>query len=203
VLDSLLQEKLKMGLEGDPELESTEESIVNWVWSEISSSYINLFLTAAILYLVYKILFPTPDPVPTEGEKPMPPLKKQDMTLAELKVYDGASEACDGHICVAVNGKIFDVTRGKRFYGPGGPYSGFAGRDATRGLATFSVEPVSDEYDDLSDLKPSELEQVKEWELQFSEKYDLIGKVLRPGEPKGSYSEDESDISEVEHEKKE
>jgi hypothetical protein len=29
------------------------------------------------------------------------------------------------------------------------------------------VEPVSDDYDDLSDLKPSEMEQVKEWELQF------------------------------------
>ena len=26
---------------------------------------------------------------------------------------------------------------------------------------------MSDEYDDLSDLKPSEMEQVKEWELQF------------------------------------
>ena len=31
----------------------------------------------------------------------------------------------------------------------------------------FSVEPVSDDYDDLSDLKPSEMDQVKEWELQF------------------------------------
>ncbi len=29
------------------------------------------------------------------------------------------------------------------------------------------MEPVSDDYDDLSDLKPSEMEQVKEWELQF------------------------------------
>ena len=78
--------------------------------------------------------------------------------------------------------KIFDVSKGKRFYGPGGPYSGFAGRDASRGLATFSVEPVSDDYDDLSDLKPGELEQVQEWELQFSEKYDLVGKLLKPGE---------------------
>ena len=26
---------------------------------------------------------------------------------------------------------------------------------------------VSDEYDDLSDLKPGEIEQVQEWELQF------------------------------------
>ena len=65
---------------------------------------------------------------------------------------------------------------------PGGPYSGFAGRDASRGLATFSVEPVSDDYDDLSDLKPGEMEQVQEWELQFSEKYDLVGKLLKPGE---------------------
>ena len=64
----------------------------------------------------------------------------------------------------------------------GGPYSGFAGRDASRGLATFSVEPVSDDYDDLSDLKPNEMEQVQEWELQFSEKYDLVGKLLKPGE---------------------
>ena len=63
-----------------------------------------------------------------------------------------------------------------------GPYSGFAGRDASRGLATFSVDPVSDEYDDLSDLKPGEMEQIQEWELQFSEKYDLVGKLLKPGE---------------------
>ena len=109
------------------------------------------------------------------------------MTLQQLKVYDGLTEECEGKICVAVNGKIFDVTKGKRFYGPGGPYSGFAGRDASRGLATFSVEPVSDDYDDLrllqihthkaktlsctvlffSDLKPGEMEQVQEWELQF------------------------------------
>ena len=46
-------------------------------------------------------------------------------------------------------GDVFVVTEG--------PYSGFAGRDASRGLATFSVDPVSDEYDDLSDLKPGEM----------------------------------------------
>ena len=42
----------------------------------------------------------------------------------------------------------------------GGPYSGFSGRDASRGLATFNVNAITDEYDDLSDLKPSEIEQV-------------------------------------------
>jgi len=37
------------------------------------------------------------------------------------------------------------------------------------------VEPVSDDYDDLSDLKPSEMEQVKEWELQFRSEQTLLG----------------------------
>ena len=51
------------------------------------------------------------------------------------------------------------------FFFLGGPYSGFAGRDASRGLATFNVSAINDEYDDLSDLKPSEIEQVctDEW----------------------------------------
>lgn len=51
----------------------------------------------------------------------------------------------------------------------GGPYSVFAGRDASRALATFSVDKTQfkDTYDDLSDLKPSQLESVKEWEMQF------------------------------------
>merc|ERR1712083_456391 len=142
------------------------------------------------------ILFQKDEEPVFNPEPPMPPMKKQDMTLQQLRQYDGVSESNAGRICVAVNGKIFDVTKGKRFYGPGGPYSGFAGRDASRGLATFSVEPVSDEYDDLSDLKPSEMEQVQEWELQFSEKYELVGRLLKPGEEGRSYSDEESDEEE-------
>ena len=88
----------------------------------------------------------------------MPRLKKRDMTLKDLRKYDGTGP--EGRVLVAVLGKIYDVTKGKRFYGPGGPYAGFAGRDASRGLATFNVDAINDEYDDLSDLKNSELEQV-------------------------------------------
>merc|ERR1711971_1103882 len=185
----------RMGLENDPLLEDTETSMVKWAWAELSSSWLNLGLTAAIVYLLYKILFQKEQEAPSPPEPPKPPVKKQDMTLQQLKVYDGESEACDGSICVAVNGKIFDVSKGKRFYGPGGPYSGFAGRDASRGLATFSMEPVSDDYDDLSDLKPGELEQVQEWKLQFLEKYDLVGKLLKPGEESRSYSDESSEES--------
>lgn len=47
----------------------------------------------------------------------MPKMKRQDMTLEQLKQFDGSGE--HERVCVAVNGKIFDVTRGKKFYGPG------------------------------------------------------------------------------------
>lgn len=67
-----------------------------------------------------------------------------------------------------VNGWYICV--GKRFYGPGGPYAAFAGRDASRGLATFSVA-ASDDFDDLSDLTPVQKESVKEWETQFTGLY--------------------------------
>lgn len=49
----------------------------------------------------------------------------------------------------------------------GGPYAAFGGRDASRGLATFSVSANTDGYDDLSDLNNAEMESVREWEAQF------------------------------------
>lgn len=52
----------------------------------------------------------------------------------------------------------------------GGPYAAFGGRDASRGLATFSVSCVKDDYDDLSDLNAMEMDSVREWEAQFKGK---------------------------------
>ena len=69
--------------------------------------------------------------------------------------------------------------------------------EEARALATFSVQSVSEEYDDVSDLKQSELNEVREWDLQFSEKYTLVGKLLKPGEQPSSYSDDD-DVTEDE-----
>lgn len=53
----------------------------------------------------------------------------------------------------------------------GGPYAAFGGRDASRGLATFSVTSSDNfEYDDLSDLNSMEMDSVREWEAQFKGK---------------------------------
>jgi len=52
----------------------------------------------------------------------------------------------------------------------GGPYSSFAGHDASRALALFQTEMVKEEYDDLSDLTAQQMESVKEWEEQLGGK---------------------------------
>ncbi|KAG6462623.1 hypothetical protein O3G_MSEX013372 [Manduca sexta] len=135
-------------------------------WEELTSP-LNLVLIAIIVYIIYKIIksnfeseksYPPPPP-------PLPKLRK-DLTVAELKKYDGTQS--DGRVLLAVNSVIFDVTKGKRFYGPGGPYAAFAGKDATRGLATGEVAASeNDEYDPCSDLTADEIASAKEWEEQF------------------------------------
>ena len=61
------------------------------------------------------------------------------------------SEDGENRILIAVNHKVIDVTRGRHLYGPGGPYDLYAGRDVSRGLATFTVDSsvVRETYDDL------------------------------------------------------
>nr|CAH8825583.1 unnamed protein product [Trichobilharzia regenti] len=105
---------------------------------------------------------------------------KRDFTLEELQKFDGKGE--HKRILIAVNGKIFDVTNnGQEFYG-----KVFAGKDASRALACFNLE-TKNEYDDLSDLTPDQMKTLREWELQFSERYDHIGRLLKPGEPHRVY----------------
>ena len=102
------------------------------------------------------------------------------MTLEELRKYDGKGP--DGRVCIAILGKVYDCTRGRKFYGPNGPYCTFAGRDATRALATFDVNAVKDDYDDHSDLTSNQRSSVEEWQIQLSERYDFVGKLVRPEE---------------------
>ena len=64
------------------------------------------------------------------------------------------------------------------FYGPGGPYALFAGRDASRALAKMSFE-ASDLTGDISGLGPFEVEALQEWELKFKSKYVTVGIIKK------------------------
>lgn len=174
--------------------EGSEEQIgfLTSVVNEIIYSPLNLVLVGVITFLVFKIFRSRQQPTSVPAPEPELPKLRQDFTVGELKKYDGNQP--DGRVLVAVNGTVYDVTKGKRFYGPGGPYSAFGGRDASRGLATFSVTSNdNDEYDDLSDLSAMEMESVREWEMQFKEKYVLVGRLLKPGEQPTNYSDEDED----------
>lgn len=165
-----------------------EETGVFSFFNDTIFSPVNLLLIVIMAVLVYKIYRKYTRSHAVTPVLNLPKLRK-DMTVAELRQYDGTQP--DGRVLIAVNGWIFDVTRGRRFYGPGGPYALFGGRDASRGLATFSVTSSDKEYDDLSDLNSMQMESVKEWEEQFREKYDLVGRLLKPGEEPMNYSDEE------------
>ncbi|XP_019415948.1 PREDICTED: probable steroid-binding protein 3 [Lupinus angustifolius] len=80
-------------------------------------------------------------------------------------------------IYVAVKGRVFDVTTGKSFYGPGGPYAMFAGKDASRALAKMSKndEDITPSLDGLSE---KEIGVLNDWETKFQAKYPVVGRVL-------------------------
>lgn len=62
------------------------------------------------------------------------------------------------------------------FYGPGGPYALFAGKDASRALAKMSFED-KDLNGDLIGLGVFEMEALQDWEYKFMSKYVKVGTV--------------------------
>ncbi|KAI6245316.1 Membrane steroid-binding protein 2 [Erysiphe necator] len=61
-----------------------------------------------------------------------------------LKIFDGTDTKKP--ILLAINGTVYDVTLGRRFYGPGGSYHFFAGKDASRAFVSncFDVDLTPD-----------------------------------------------------------
>ena len=62
----------------------------------------------------------------------------RDFTLEELSKYRDGEK-----IYLALGGKVYDVTKSAMFYGPGGAYHIFAGRDGTfsRRFLRFFIKP--------------------------------------------------------------
>ena len=75
----------------------------------------------------------------------------------------------------SVKGKIYDVSSRGEFYGPGGPYHCFAGRDASRALALGSLEEKDVLNSSLDGLNATELEALEEWIQSYDMKYDVVG----------------------------
>ncbi|KAM2976426.1 hypothetical protein FF2_013497 [Malus domestica] len=98
-----------------------------------------------------------------------------DMTEEQLREYDGSDP--NKPLLMAIRAQIYDVSSSRNFYGPGGAYAMFAGREASRALALLSFKP-QDINGNLEGLGPDELGILQDWEDKFIEKYDKVGELV-------------------------
>lgn len=105
-----------------------------------------------------------------------PPVQVGEISEEELKQYDGSDPKKP--LLMAIKGQIYDVSQSRMFYGPGGPYALFAGKDASRALAKMSFEE-KDLTGDISGLGPFELDALQDWEFKFMSKYTKVGTVTK------------------------
>jgi membrane-associated progesterone receptor component len=99
------------------------------------SSPTNIALFIILCYVAYLRIRPGSEFPPSviSGE----PIVFTYYTPHELSEFDGQKNK---RILMGIRGRVYDVTVGAHFYGPGGPYGNFAGRDASRGLSKQSFD---------------------------------------------------------------
>ncbi|KAL5079358.1 hypothetical protein RYX36_007779 [Vicia faba] len=98
-----------------------------------------------------------------------------EMTETELRLYNGSDKSKP--ILISVKGQIYDVSEGRNFYGPGGSYTMFAGKECSRALALLSFKP-QDINGNLQGLDESDLTILQDWEYKFIEKYPKVGQLV-------------------------
>lgn len=108
----------------------------------------------------------------TDMQKPPRPITKSELS--------GAVGGPGKDLYIAVkdpyNSKIdvFDVSSGDDFYGPGGPYHIFVGKNASHGLACSSTDPAK-VTGDLSTLTAHQKDTHMQWHAKYLSKYPVVG----------------------------
>jgi len=129
-------------------------------------------MSIMILQTLRSILFP-PKPIILKYQ----PQMLGDITLDELAKYNGLDPFRP--ILFAVRSHVYDVTEGRDFYGHGGGYHIFAGREISRALGIMSISE-KECNDNLADFTPRQHEILADWERKFNEKYTIVGRIVAP-----------------------
>ncbi|KAL1565567.1 Membrane steroid-binding protein 2 [Salvia divinorum] len=160
--------------------ETVKESITAYTGLS-PATFFTVLALGLTLYYVLSSLFGSSDAGRGRGHaseeqmEPLPPpVQLGEVTAEELKLYDGSDSKKP--LLMAIKGQIYDVTQSRMFYGPGGPYALFAGKDASRALAKMSFED-KDLNGDLTGLGVFEMEALQDWEYKFMSKYVKVGTV--------------------------
>ncbi|XP_022738508.1 membrane steroid-binding protein 2-like [Durio zibethinus] len=162
--------------------ETLEEAITAYTGLSAATFFTVLALLWAIYYAVTGLFGSSSDhhqrsrALEEQIEPLPPPVQLGEISEEELKQYDGSDSKKP--LLMAIKGQIYDVSQSRMFYGPGGPYALFAGKDASRALAKMSFEE-KDLTGDISGLGPFELEALQDWEYKFMSKYVKVGTIKK------------------------
>lgn len=98
------------------------------------------------------------------------------VTLEELEIADG-DEGRPAYL--SIRGRVYDVSAGTAFYGPGRPYHAFVGRDATRAFALGCTAPscISSSTDGLDEFQRKEIDRWIEL-YETHDKYTFVGTLV-------------------------
>ncbi|XP_059629293.1 membrane steroid-binding protein 2-like [Cornus florida] len=162
--------------------ETLKEAITVYTGLSPSTFFTVVALGLAIYYVISGLFGSSdqhhqrPRAVEEEMEPLPPPVQLGEITEEELKAYDGKDPKKP--LLMAIKSQIYDVSQSRMFYGPGGPYALFAGKDASRALAKMSFED-KDLTGDISGLGPFELDALQDWEYKFMSKYVKVGTIKK------------------------
>ena len=137
------------------------------------------------VYLGHKWMNPAPVEVveqqDEEEEEVEPP---RNFTQKQLADFDGKQCEKTGDtkaIYLSVNGIVFDVSNGRNFYGPGGPYEAFAGHECGVALAKMSLDTVHrDDLAGCDKLNHGEKMELERWieKFQYYSNYPIKGRLV-------------------------
>jgi len=125
---------------------------------------------------------PAPNSAAVPAAKPSPnspPSPPYVFSQAELKPFDGRASKT-ATIYIAIIGNVYDVTAGRKFYGPGREYSHFAGRDATKAFATGDSSPEG-LTDSVEGMEMDELQSIAGWKSFYDEHAEYTFKGVVEG----------------------
>ena len=140
---------------------------------------IPIFLALASAYVVYRFLMGNEASSAEEQQLAKESEPTRGYSRPDLTQYNGVDNE---RILIALKGTVYNVTQGKAFYGPGGSYHIFAGRDASRGLAKMSLEVKDVDDPSIDDLNLSEIDAMNNWAEKLAAKYPIVGHLVVPME---------------------
>mmetsp|Transcript_21063 Transcript_21063/g.25358 ORF Transcript_21063/g.25358 Transcript_21063/m.25358 type:complete len:290 (+) Transcript_21063:64-933(+) len=116
-----------------------------------------------------------------EEEEPDPP---RNFTSEQLKYFDGKKDEKTEEVkpvYLSLHGTVFDVSNGRNFYGPDGPYECFAGHECGVALAKMSFDTeFLDDMDGCETLNFGEKSELEGWIEKFTHYrcYPIMGRLI-------------------------